>query len=61
MTRITAAEALRLYEQEDLVALGRSADEMRRRMHPENLGTFVVDRNINYTKACWADCSFCAF
>lgn len=59
--RITAAEALRLTEREDLVTLGRAADETRRRLHPENLGTFVVDRNINYTNACVADCSFCAF
>ena len=61
MRRISAEEALRLYEEEDLVSLGRAADEMRCRLHPDNLGTFVVDRNINYTNACVADCSFCAF
>ncbi|MBI3322144.1 MAG: dehypoxanthine futalosine cyclase [Candidatus Omnitrophica bacterium] len=59
--RLTAAEALRLWEEADLVALGRTADTVRLRLHPDNLGTFVVDRNINYTNACVADCSFCAF
>ena len=59
--RLGAEEALRLNEEADLVALGRAADALRRRMHPGNLGTFVVDRNINYTNACVADCSFCAF
>ena len=59
--RISAEEALFLYENADLVALGRAADTIRRRMHPDNLGTFVVDRNVNYTNACVADCSFCAF
>ncbi len=59
--RISQEEALFLYEKADLVALGRAADTIRRWLHPENLGTFVVDRNINYTNACVADCSFCAF
>lgn len=59
--RLSQEEALFLYEKADLVALGRAADGIRRRLHPENLGTFVVDRNINYTNACVADCSFCAF
>ena len=30
-------------------------------LHPQNLTTFVVDRNINYTNVCWVDCKFCAF
>ncbi len=59
--RLSAGEALRLHEEADLVALGRAADRARLRLHPDNLGTFVVDRNINYTNACVADCSFCAF
>ena len=59
--RISAEEALAVYEQADLTALGKAADLIRLRRHPENLGTFLVDRNINYTNACVADCSFCAF
>ena len=59
--RLTAEEALHLHEEASLVSLGKAADQIRRRRHPDNLGTFVVDRNINYTNACVADCSFCAF
>jgi len=59
--RLSAEEALAVYEQAGLAALGKAADTIRRRLHPDNLGTFVVDRNINYTNACVADCSFCAF
>ena len=59
--RLTAEEALCLWEGASLYELGQAADERRRALQPQNLGTFVVDRNINYTNACVADCSFCAF
>ena len=59
--RLEPEEALRVYEEAPLLDLGAAADRIRRRLHPGNLGTFVVDRNINYTNACVADCSFCAF
>ncbi len=59
--RLMLEEGIRLYEEAPLTDLGWVADQVRRRLHPNNLGTFVVDRNINYTNACVADCSFCAF
>ncbi|MBI4314155.1 MAG: CofH family radical SAM protein, partial [Candidatus Omnitrophica bacterium] len=59
--RLNAGEALALLEGAPLYALGQVADKRRRRLHPDALGTFVVDRNINYANACVADCSFCAF
>lgn len=59
--RLSRQEGIRLIREAPLTALGRAADERRRRLHPEGLGTFVVDRNINYANACVADCSFCAF
>lgn len=59
--RLALQEGIRLYAEAPLVTLGSAADCVRRRLHPESLGTFVVDRNINYTNACVADCSFCAF
>jgi cyclic dehypoxanthinyl futalosine synthase len=52
---------LELYEQAPLLELGRLADEMRWRLHPENVVTYIIDRNINYTNVCVADCKFCAF
>jgi len=59
--RITREEALRLLTEEDLLALGMMADRIRRDLHPENLVTFVVDRNVNYTNICESKCAFCAF
>ncbi len=60
-TRITSDEALVLMERADLASLGRAALAVRQRMHPEKYATYVIDRNINYTNSCIADCDFCAF
>ncbi|MCI0492402.1 MAG: dehypoxanthine futalosine cyclase [Planctomycetes bacterium] len=59
--RLTPAEGLQLLESHDLAALGRAADEVTRRLHPENYRTYNIDRNINYTNICTAVCDFCAF
>lgn len=59
--RIERAAALELLVNGDLLALGKSADEVRRQLHPDNMVTFVVDRNVNYTNICESKCSFCAF
>jgi cyclic dehypoxanthinyl futalosine synthase len=52
---------LELYEKAPLLELGRLADAERWRQHPENVVTYIIDRNINYTNVCVADCGFCAF
>jgi cyclic dehypoxanthinyl futalosine synthase len=52
---------LELYERASLLELGELADAERWRQHPENVVTYIVDRNINYTNVCVADCRFCAF
>ncbi len=52
---------LDLYEKAPLLELGRLADAERYRHHPEEVVTYIVDRNINYTNVCVADCKFCAF
>lgn len=52
---------LELYEQAPLLELGALADQARWRLHPENVVTHIIDRNINYTNVCVADCKFCAF
>ncbi|SNB47572.1 cyclic dehypoxanthinyl futalosine synthase [Geobacter sp. DSM 9736] len=59
--RIERAEALALLESADLLPLGRLAADIRWRLHPEPVVTFVVDRNVNYTNICESKCSFCAF
>ena len=59
--RLTPDEGLRLLESRDLTALGRAADAVTRRLHPEPYRTYNIDRNINYTNVCSAVCDFCAF
>lgn len=59
--RLTLEEGVELYRQCDLIQLGTAADITRRRLHPHNLVTFIIDRNINYTNVCISKCRFCAF
>jgi len=59
--RLDSTEGLRLLESNDLAALGRAAEEITRRLHPEPYRTYNIDRNINYTNICTAVCDFCAF
>ena len=59
--RITSNQALDLFRSDDLVGVGMEADAVRRRMHPGNVVTYQIDRNINYTNICTEYCSFCAF
>ncbi len=54
-------EYLELYEGAPLLELGSMADHVRRALHPGDVVTYIVDRNINYTNVCVADCKFCAF
>ncbi|PLY02981.1 MAG: dehypoxanthine futalosine cyclase [Desulfuromonas sp.] len=58
---ITAEEALHLLLTEDLLVVGKTADAVRRKKHPANQVSFVVDRNVNYTNICESKCRFCAF
>ena len=59
--RITPDEALLLYTQAPLHALGRAADAVRRRRFPDGIATYLIDRNVNYTNVCVTACKFCAF
>src|SRR5262245_50351017 len=59
--RLSFDEGVALFDCRDLPALGRAADAVSRRMHPEPFRTYNIDRNINYTNVCAAVCDFCAF
>jgi len=59
--RLTRDEALFLYSEAPTYALGRMADGVRARKHPEGVVTYIIDRNVNYTNVCVARCNFCAF
>jgi len=60
--RLEEPEIQTLFEArgEEVEALARLADEVRREVSGEVV-TFVVPRNINYTNICYFKCQFCAF
>ena len=58
---ITRQQALDYFHSDDLIGLGMEADAVRRRLHPERVVTYIIDRNINYTNFCTEYCTFCAF
>src|SRR6266481_3128713 len=58
---ISSREAEDLFASDDLIGIGMAADAIRRRIHPEGVVSYIIDRNINYTNFCTEYCSFCAF
>src|SRR4026207_327876 len=59
--RLTADECTLLLESNDFGRAGLAAAEIRPRRHPDNIVTYIIDRNINYTNVCNVVCTFCAF
>src|SRR5947207_2999626 len=59
--RLSAVDCTALLESYDVARMGAAADEIRRRRHPDNIVTYIIDRNINYTNVCNVVCTFCAF
>lgn len=59
--RLTLEEGLFLFQQPDLVWLGKLANSVKQQFHRKPIVTFIIDRNINYTNICVANCNFCAF
>lgn len=59
--RLSFADALRIGREAELSELALAADERRRALHPDEVVTYIVDRNVNYTNACTIACRFCAF
>ncbi len=45
---------LELYERAPLLELGALADERRWALHPENVVSHLMHRNLNYTNVCVA-------
>ncbi len=59
--RLTPEEGVALLASGDLADLGAAAEALTRLRHPEAYRTYNIDRNINYTNVCCANCDFCAF
>jgi aminodeoxyfutalosine synthase len=58
--RISDADALKLYQSNDLNALGIMASVVRQRKNG-NFATYIHNRYINYSNICVLSCQFCAF
>ena len=58
---LTADEGLLLYRDAPLTELMLAADTIRRKLHPENWVTWIIDRNVNITNICISGCKFCNF
>ncbi|MDE6886642.1 MAG: dehypoxanthine futalosine cyclase [Helicobacteraceae bacterium] len=61
MKRISKEKIIEEIENTSLKDLGKRAYSVKKELHSDNITTFVIDRNINYTNICWVDCKFCAF
>jgi len=59
--RISDQDFFTLADDADLYELGTLANKSRKKKHPDDVVTYVVDRNINYTDICISACKFCAF
>lgn len=62
MNSIKFSNIIEQYNSNDLLSLGKAANEVKQVIHNgSDLITFVIDRNINYTNICSCKCKFCAF
>ena len=59
--RLKSADAIQLLESDSLASIGKTANAVTTKLHPEQYRTYNIDRNINYTNICSAVCDFCAF
>ena len=59
--RLSFADGVRLFRQANPLQLSSWANLIRRRLHPDDMVTYVIGRNINYTNVCWVQCKFCSF
>ncbi len=59
--RLNAAEVTAMLERADLLELGAAANRRRAALNPDNVVSYIVERNINYTNICVTACRFCAF
>jgi cyclic dehypoxanthinyl futalosine synthase len=58
---LTAAEGIYLFENMPLAELMAVADHIRKKQVPHGKVTWQIDRNVNTTNVCLANCKFCNF
>ncbi len=58
---LSVEEGMYLYDNASTTELMFAANELRKIQKPDNIVTWIIDRNINITNACIANCKFCNF
>jgi cyclic dehypoxanthinyl futalosine synthase len=58
---LTIEEGMALFEQAPLTELMFVANELRKKQVPHGKVTWQIDRNVNTTNVCIANCKFCNF
>jgi len=58
---LSVEEGVQLFENAPLADLMFVADELRKKQVPHNKVTWIIDRNLNTTNVCIANCKFCNF
>jgi cyclic dehypoxanthinyl futalosine synthase len=58
---LSQEEGIYLYENAALTELMYVADELRKKQVPHGKVTWIIDRNLNTTNVCLANCKFCNF
>jgi len=58
---LTIEEGIYLFENAPLNSLVYVADELRKIQKPDGKVTWMIDRNVNTTNVCIANCKFCNF
>ncbi len=60
-SRLSLQDGLALCEETDILKLGQAAHQLRLQKADPSIGTYIIDRNVNYTNVCVLTCDFCAF
>lgn len=58
---LTVEEGVQLFETAPLADLMYVANELRKKQVPHEKVTWIIDRNVNTTNVCIANCKFCNF
>jgi cyclic dehypoxanthinyl futalosine synthase len=58
---LSIEEGIHLFEHAPLAELVYVADELRKKQKSDGKVTWIIDRNVNTTNVCTANCKFCNF
>lgn len=59
--RLNFEDGVAMYASNDLTTLGLLADQVKKKKRGDQVVTYIIDRNINYTNVCVDKCTFCGF